>query len=87
MQPHPEVREWPLDRPGRITLLLEDGEKLSAGRASARGGPDQPFADAEIEKKISMLSSQSAPGLPRAVAAIHDAIEMPFSSWMASIFE
>jgi 2-methylcitrate dehydratase PrpD len=87
MKPHPGVRPWPLDRPGRITLVLDDGEELSAGRASARGGPDQPFNDEEIEKKIKSLSGQSAPGLARALGAIPDSLEIPFSSWMASIFE
>ena len=86
MKPHPDVRPWPLDRPGRVTLALEDGEKLTAGRASARGGPDQPFAEQEIQTKIRMLSAQSAPGLPRAVAAIPDVLEAPFAGWVASIF-
>lgn len=87
MKPHPDVRPWPHDRPGRITLVLDDGEKLSAERASARGGPDQPFTQEEIEKKIKALSSQSAPGLPPAIAALPDVLETPFAGWMASIFE
>jgi 2-methylcitrate dehydratase PrpD len=87
MQPHPDVRPWPLDRPGRVTLVLEHGEKLSAGRASARGGPDQPFADQEIQTKIQTLSAHSAPGLLRAAAAIPDVLDTLFSAWMASIFK
>jgi 2-methylcitrate dehydratase PrpD len=86
MKPHPDVRPWPNDRPGRITLALEDGEKLTAERSSARGGPDQPFAQDEIEKKIETLSMPSAPGLLRGVASIPEVLEKPFSSWMASIF-
>ena len=87
MRPHPEVKPWPLDRPGRVTLALENGERLTAARASARGGPDQPFADDEIERKIKNLSARSAPGLLRAVAAIPASLEKPFSGWMASIFK
>jgi 2-methylcitrate dehydratase PrpD len=86
MKPHPDVQPWPNDRPGRITLVLDGGEKLTAERASARGGPDQPFAQDEIEKKITILSSRSAPGLLGAVAAIPSTLEAPFSDWMASIF-
>ncbi len=87
MKPHPDVRPWPHDRPGRVTLALEGGEKLSAERASARGGPDQPFTQDEIENKIRALSAHSAPGLPGAIAAILGRLETSFRGWMASIFQ
>ncbi len=86
LKPHPAVGAWPLDRPGRVTLLLESGEKLSADCASARGGPDRPFAREEIEQKIRDLSAASAPSLAKAVSGLGNSLEKPFAAWMASIF-
>jgi 2-methylcitrate dehydratase PrpD len=87
LKPHPGVKPWPLDRPGRVTLVLDSGEKLSADCASARGGPDQPFSEEEIGRKIEALSAPSAPGLPAALASLESSVERPFSEWLASIFK
>jgi 2-methylcitrate dehydratase PrpD len=87
MKPHPAIGVWPLDRPGRVTLVLDDGEKFSANCASARGGPDQPFTEEEISRKIKALSAPSAPGLPAAIASLEFSHEKLFAGWMASIFQ
>lgn len=85
MKPHPEVKPWPLDRPGRVTLVLESGETIVAESASARGGPDKPFSDDEIDRKIAALSAGTAPGLLAAVTRLRSTDE-PFAAWMESIF-
>ncbi|HZQ75513.1 MAG TPA: MmgE/PrpD family protein [Burkholderiales bacterium] len=87
MKPHPDVRPWPLDRPGRVTVRLESGEQLVAGRGSARGGADQPFAEEEIAAKIQALSASSAPRLFSRLSALNGDASLPFRDWMASIFE
>jgi len=84
MQPHPDVRPWPNDRPGRVTLSLKNGERVTAERSSARGGPDQPFGEDEIAAKIRALSASSAPGLMDAVTKLDS--EMPFRDWLGSSF-
>jgi 2-methylcitrate dehydratase PrpD len=86
MKPHPGVKPWPLDRPGRVTLVLESGEQVAAESASARGGPDRPFADEEIDRKIAALSAGTAPGLSRNLSRLLSS-EEPFAAWMASIFQ
>ena len=86
LKSHPDVRPWPLDRPGRVTVTLESGEKLSASRASARGGADQPFQPEEIAAKIRGLSSASAPGLLRAMESMNKNTNLLFGDWLASIF-
>jgi len=85
LKPHPDVRPWPNDRPGRVTLALKGGERVSAERASARGGPDQPFGEEEIAAKIRALSAASAPGLLKAISRVDP--EMPFRDWLSSIFK
>lgn len=85
MKPHPEVKPWPLDRPGRVTLVLESGEKLTAESASARGGPDKPFSDEEIDRKIAALSAGTAPRLSLALSRLPSTDER-FADWIASIF-
>ncbi len=85
MKPHPDVKPWPLDRPGRVTLVLESGETLTAESASARGGPDKPFTDEEIDRKIAALSAGTAPGLSTGLKRLPSTDES-FAAWMASIF-
>lgn len=94
LKPHPQVRPWPLDRPGRVTLTLGDGETISADCASARGGPDRPFSEEEIRAKIEALAAPTAPGLARAHAWLAQALqnggaalEFAWASWMSSLFE
>jgi 2-methylcitrate dehydratase PrpD len=86
MKAHARVREWPLDRPARVTLVLDSGERLSAECESARGGSDRPFAEDEVRAKITRLSASATPGLVGALGALTDSPERPFGEWMASIF-
>ncbi|WP_420565109.1 MmgE/PrpD family protein [Thalassobaculum sp.] len=43
---------WPNDRPARVTWVLSDGQRVTEECLSARGGPDRPFAPAEVRAKI-----------------------------------
>ncbi len=53
----------PFDRPSRIVLTMDDGERLTAECRSARGGPDRPLADDVLLAKIRLLSAPVLPGL------------------------
>ena len=86
LRPHPGVRPWPNDRPGRVTLTLKSGEQLAAACDSARGGPDRPFHEDEIAAKIRALSASSAPGLADAIVSMHANPELPLSAWLRTVF-
>lgn len=66
-----EELPWPYDRPAFVTLVTQAGQRYSATCLSARGGPDRPFSDDELWQKIEALSRTSAPGLTRAMRALH----------------
>jgi 2-methylcitrate dehydratase PrpD len=55
-------REPPNDRPARVTAVLQSGETLSAECLSAQGGPDRPFSDSVLWKKIVGLAAPAYPG-------------------------
>jgi 2-methylcitrate dehydratase PrpD len=84
---HPDLKPWPRDRPARVTLVLEDGERISASCESARGGPDRPIAEEEIRAKIRSLSAPIAPRLPAALERLCAEPEFTWRQWIASIFE
>jgi len=56
-------KSWPNDRGARVTLVLSNNKKYSFVCESARGGPDNPYSDSEILKKIESLSSNLFPGM------------------------
>lgn len=60
---HPEERPWPLDRPARVTVELENGTRVARACESARGGPDRPFAPEEILAKTATLAGPVYPRL------------------------
>ena len=92
----PEVKPWPLDRPARVTLELDDGERLTEFCEAALGSPARPLKADRVLTKIRELSSRDAPGLERAVVTLREHIEggtspdtSPASStdrWIASFF-
>ena len=92
----PEVKPWPLDRPARVTLELDDGERLTEFCEAALGSPARPLEADRVLTKIRELSSRDAPGLERAVVTLREHIEggvspdaSPASStdrWIASFF-
>ena len=88
----PLVKPWPLDRPARLTLELEDGSKLVAECEAALGSPARPLDAERVLQKIRELAKRDAPGLEAAVITARGAIEggqaMSASCrhWIASFF-
>ncbi len=92
----PEVKPWPLDRPARVTLELDNGEQLSAFCEAALGSPARPLEADRVLAKIRDLSGRDAPGLEPAVVSLRTRIESGGSPdsgpdgttdrWIASFF-
>ena len=88
----PDVKPWPLDRPARVTLELQDGSRLSATCEAALGSPARPLDAERVLRKISALSARDAPGLAGAVANLRGAIEadafapITCRAWVSAFF-
>ena len=92
----PDVKPWPLDRPARVTLELDNGERLSAFCEAALGSPARPLEADRVLGKIRDLSGRDAPGLEQAVVALRSHLEAGHSAdtsqarstdrWIASFF-
>jgi 2-methylcitrate dehydratase PrpD len=92
-----EVKPWPLDRPARVTLEIDSGERLVASCEAALGSPARPLEAARVLRKIGELSERDAPGLQAAVIGLRERIAggdpidegSPGSTerWIASFFE
>ena len=88
----PLVKPWPLDRPARVTLELEDGSKLVAECEAALGSPARPLDAQRVLRKIRDLAKRDAPGLEPAVVALRKAIDAgqvgqtTCRDWLAGFF-
>ena len=88
----PVVKPWPLDRPARVTLELQDGRILVAECEAALGSPARPLDAKRVLRKIGALAARDAPGLAPAVVALRNAIDtgQPMATscrdWMAGFF-
>ena len=60
----------PHDRPARVTALLANGESMSAECLSAQGGPDRPFEDSVLWRKIVGLAEPAYPRFGEALGSI-----------------
>jgi 2-methylcitrate dehydratase PrpD len=86
------VKPWPLDRPARVTLELDDGSSLSAYCEAALGSPARPLEADRVLRKIGELGARDAPGLAPAVIALREAIDAgrltppTAGEWIASFF-
>jgi 2-methylcitrate dehydratase PrpD len=61
--PHDDIKPWPNDRPARVEVTLTDGRRIAASIDSARGGPDDPFGEAELRAKIASLTADLYPAM------------------------
>jgi 2-methylcitrate dehydratase PrpD len=61
--PHDDIKPWPKDRPARVEITFTDGRRISASIDSARGGPDDPFDEAELRAKIATLTADLYPAM------------------------
>ena len=88
----PLAKPWPLDRPARVTLELDDGSELVAECEAALGSPARPLDAKRVLRKIGELAERDAPGLASAVVALREAIDtgQPMAKscrdWMAGFF-
>ena len=93
LKPFEGVREWPHDRPARVSLTTREGERFTAECWSAQGGPDRPFDDETLWHKIGALSQHAAPAwldgvraldtlAAHAEAASADEWTQPWSAWL-----
>jgi 2-methylcitrate dehydratase PrpD len=86
------VKPWPLDRPARVTLELDDGRKLTAECEAALGSPARPLDAERVLRKIRELSRRDAPGLERAVVDLRKAIDagtfegLTCRAWLGTFF-
>jgi 2-methylcitrate dehydratase PrpD len=92
LQQLPQVKPWPLDRPARVTLNLQDGKSLTATVEAAAGSPARPFGADQVLEKIRSLSARDAPGLAPAVIDLRRRLEAgPLGpatcrEWIAGLF-
>lgn len=69
LRPRVSMAPWsplpapPHDRPARVTIMLEDGRRLSAECLSAPGNPDRPIGAAALAAKIATAAAGVLPGL------------------------
>ena len=88
----PEVKPWPLDRPARVTLELQDGRRLTAACEAALGSPARPLDAERVLQKISELSLRDAPGLTVAVTTLRQNLDasslaaLTCRAWIAQCF-
>ena len=88
----PVVKPWPLDRPARVTLELEDGSMLTAECEAALGSPARPLDADRVLRKIRELSRRDAPGLESAVVQLRTNItangdaRLTCKDWLAGFF-
>jgi len=61
LRPYAPLQPFPNDRPSRVTVELENGRRIVRECLSAQGGPDRPFAEADIFRKIRQLTEPVYP--------------------------
>lgn len=92
----PEVKPWPLDRPAKVTLELQSGERLSEFCEAALGSPARPLEPARVLQKIEDLAAADAPGLAASITRLRAAIaeqagrapalSQPVDRWVRDLF-
>ncbi|HEU0060477.1 MAG TPA: MmgE/PrpD family protein [Hyphomicrobiaceae bacterium] len=68
--PHEDLKPWPKDRPARVEVTLTDGSRRAVSIDSARGGPDDPFSEAELRDKIAALTGELYPAMARGLSGL-----------------
>ncbi len=70
LQPYPDIKPAPNDRPARVTMRFGDGAEMSAVVESARGGADKPFDEPTILSKLAENAGAVFPQVPNTMTAI-----------------
>jgi 2-methylcitrate dehydratase PrpD len=70
LQPYPNIKPAPNDRPARVTMRFSDGAEISAVVESARGGADKPFDEPTLLSKLAENSGAVFPQVPGTMTGI-----------------
>ena len=70
LQPYPDIKPAPNDRPARVTMRFEDGAEMSAVVESARGGADKPFDEPTLLSKLAENAGAVFPQIPGTMTGI-----------------
>jgi len=70
LQPYPNIKPAPNDRPARVTMRFNDGAEMSAVVESARGGADKPFDEPTLLSKLAENSGAVFPQVPGTMTGI-----------------
>jgi hypothetical protein len=70
LQPYPDIKPAPNDRPARVTMRFNDGAEMSAVVESARGGADKPFDEPTLLSKLAENAGSVFPAVPDTVKKI-----------------
>ena len=80
---------WPLDRPARLEIALNDGSVLSSECLSAPGGPDQPLTTEDLMHKINLLTAKDYPSFTATAREIvglgPEVLRQPWSAMASSM--
>lgn len=68
--PLAEIAPWPNDRAARVTWIMRDGSRHSASCSNARGGADQPFAEATLLDKLADNTRGAFPAMAESLAGL-----------------
>jgi 2-methylcitrate dehydratase PrpD len=70
LQPYPDIKPAPNDRPARVTLRFNDGVEMSAVCESARGGADKPFDEPTLLSKLAENAGSVFPAVPETLKKV-----------------
>ena len=70
LQPDPDIKPAPKDRPARVTMRFKDGAEMSAVVESARGGADKPFDEPTLLSKLAENAGAVFPQVPGTMTGI-----------------
>jgi hypothetical protein len=70
LQPYPDVKPAPNDRPARVTMRFNDGAEMSAVVESARGGYDKPFDEPTLLSKLGENAGAIFPAVPETLKKV-----------------
>jgi 2-methylcitrate dehydratase PrpD len=70
LQPYPDIKPAPNDRPARVTMPFSDGAEMSAVLESARGGADKPFDEPTLLSKLAENAGSVFPAVPETLKKV-----------------
>ena len=70
LQPYPDLKPAPNDRPARVTMRFGDGAEMSAVVESARGGADKPFDELTLLSKLAENAGSVFPAVPETMKKV-----------------